>query len=572
MTFLAITKENINNFPENEYSEVTGVSWQLGGELDKKIIDKFPNIKKFGCQGNLITTLEPLSGCVNLEILYCFNNCIKSLKPLSKCINLREIICSLNGIISFKPLRNCLKLEKISYSRLSNEPSCLFPIYKNVDMSDIIYDIIRTKPLKMESLPCFINLVYLDFSYLKIKTLNSLSKCVNLRELYCAHNNLTSLEPLSNCTNLRVLDCQKNCITSLEPLSNHINLKKLYCAHNNLISLEPLSNHINLKSLNCAYNNLISLEPLSNCTNLKLLNCSDNNLTSLEPLSNRTNLKSLDCSDNNLTSLQPLSNCVNLEKIYCDDNKITSLEPLSNCINLKDISCDNNKISSLGPLIYLTQLRYLSYSNNPMEIQTIQIQRMINRLITNENSSIYNDKQNIHDVEIQRTVCESVQSLLKDPKNIFSIDDIINSDLDKTTIEFLVEYCQDQTIHSIHLITYQELISYVWNRIQISDHKLELLKILQEQISDSACKCFTGRFNRTLSVLVGFYDDIKINISDNSRIGAIILNIKEKIIPYDPYMHKEIATTYLLNVGYTMSDIRLWVDAVDEFNENDMID
>ncbi len=528
MTFLAITKENINNFPENEYSEVTGVSWQLGGELDKKIIDKFPNIKKFGCQGNLITTLEPLSGCVNLEILYCFNNCIKSLKPLSKCINLREIICSLNGIISFKPLRNCLKLEKISYSRLSNEPSCLFPIYKNVDMSDIIYDIIRTKPLKMESLPCFINLVYLDFSYLKIKTLNSLSKCVNLRELYCAHNNL--------------------------------------------ISLEPLSNHINLKSLNCAYNNLISLEPLSNCTNLKLLNCSDNNLTSLEPLSNRTNLKSLDCSDNNLTSLQPLSNCVNLEKIYCDDNKITSLEPLSNCINLKDISCDNNKISSLGPLIYLTQLRYLSYSNNPMEIQTIQIQRMINRLITNENSSIYNDKQNIHDVEIQRTVCESVQSLLKDPKNIFSIDDIINSDLDKTTIEFLVEYCQDQTIHSIHLITYQELISYVWNRIQISDHKLELLKILQEQISDSACKCFTGRFNRTLSVLVGFYDDIKINISDNSRIGAIILNIKEKIIPYDPYMHKEIATTYLLNVGYTMSDIRLWVDAVDEFNENDMID
>ena len=199
-----------------------------------------------------------------------------------------------------------------------------------------------------------------------------------------------------------------------------------------------------------------------------------------------------------------------------------------------------------------------------MEIQTVQIERLLNRINVNHNSSIYNDNQNIHDVTIQRTVCDSLQALLRDPKPMFSIEDIINSNLSKTTIESLVEYCQDNSVHSIHLITYQELLSYVWQRITKSVHQSELFKILEEQIIDSECKCFTGRFNRALSVLVGFFDDIKINISDKSRIGAIILNSKEKIDPYDIDKHKEIAIKELIAAGYTGEEIEPWIDAIDE--------
>ncbi len=209
-------------------------------------------------------------------------------------------------------------------------------------------------------------------------------------------------------------------------------------------------------------------------------------------------------------------------------------------------------------------MKYLTCLGNPIEIPTFQIQRMLDRLRYNRNSSIYNDNQNIHDTEIQRTVCDSIQSLLKDPKNHFSIEDIINSDLNKSTIEFLVEYCQDQTIHSIHLITYIELLSLVWNRIQKSIHKSELMKILEEQIADSECKCFTGRFNRTLSVLVGFFDDIKINISDKSRISAIVLNTGDKINPYNPIKHREAATKELKEAGYQEIDFKDWIDAIED--------
>jgi hypothetical protein len=209
-------------------------------------------------------------------------------------------------------------------------------------------------------------------------------------------------------------------------------------------------------------------------------------------------------------------------------------------------------------------LTSLDYSPNPLEIQTVQIERLLNRINANHNASIYNDNQNVHDVTIQRTVCDSLQALLRDPKPIFSMDDIINSNLSKTIIESLVEYCQDNSIHSIHLITYQELLGYVWQRITKSVHQSELLKILEEQIIDSECKCFTGRFNRTLSVLVGFFDDIKINISDKSRIGAIILNSKEKMNPYSIDKHKEMATKELISAGYTEEEIEPWIDAIDE--------
>ncbi len=370
-------------------------------------------------------------------------------------------------------------------------------------------------------------------------------------------------EVIDNFPNLQILYCNSNQITSLEPLSNCVNLNELYCYNNKITSIEPLSNCVNLQTLYCDNNQITSLEPLTNCVNLEKLYCWNNQITSLEPLSNCVNLNELYCYNNQITSLDPLSNCVNLNGLNCYNNQITSLEPLSNCVNLDKLYCSRNQITSLYPLIYLRRLKNIDYHGNPIEIPTIQIQRMLNRINTNYDSSIYNDSQNVHDTEIQRTVCESVQSLLKDPKYNFTIEDLINSSLNKKTIESLIQYCQDETVHSVHLITYLELLSYVWNRIINSIHKTELMKILEEQIADSECKCFTGRFNRTLSVLVGFFDDIKINISDKSRISAIIINCKDKIIPYDPIKHKDAATKELIDAGYVEADFKDWIDAIE---------
>ncbi len=516
---ISITINNISNYSNtnDKFYDITEIDWNAG-KLDKKVIDNFPNLRKLNCNTNEIISLEPLSNCVNLQSLDCSYNFISSLEPLSNCSSLEILNCNYNNM--------------------------------------------------------------------ELKSLKGLSKCTNLRELYCHDNIITSLKPLSNCVNLQVLDCSWNSIKSIEPLSacfnllkldcsltgtksfeslsNCANIQELHCIGNQIESLETIQNFPNLKILFCDDNKIVSFQPLSNCPNLKELYCSENQIKSLESLSNCSNIQVLHCSDNQIDSLETIHNFPNLKNLHCDRNEIVSLEPLSNCPDLEKLNCTNNQITSLEPLIYLRRLNNIQYTNNPIEMPTVQIQRMLNRIITNHNSSIYNDKQNVHDAEIQKNVCESIQKLLKDPKNNFSIDDIVNSSLNKITIESLIEYCQDQTIHSIHLITYEELLSLVWNRINQSVHKSELLKILEEQIADAECMCFTGRFNRTLSVLVGFFDDIQINISDKSRISAIILNSKNKIFPYDASKHKDLARKELIKAGYQEADFNVWIDAIDE--------
>ncbi len=490
---IKITRDNIHQYLNGRFDEIIKIHWEAG-ELDKKVIDNFPNLHKLVCDNNEITSLDPLSNCFNLREFHCEFNEITSVEPLSNCVNLQKLFCNNNKIASLEPLRYCVNLQTLNFSS----------------------------------------------------------------------NKIVSLEPLTNCINLQILNCNCNKIATLEQLSNYVNLQKLYCSGNKIVSLKPLRNCVNLQGLDCGENQIATLKPLTNCINLQYLYCSDNQIRSLKPLSNCVNLQQLYCFKNWLTTLEPLSNCVILRELCCSNNWLTSLEALSYCINLESLYCQRNQITSLEPLVYLTRLNKIYYFDNPIEIQTLQIQRMLNRIQSNLNSSIYKNNQNVHDTEIQRTVCDSVQSILKDPKTDFTMDDVINSSLNKSTIESIIEYCQDQTVHCVHLINYQELFSLVWNRIENSIHKSELMKILEEQIADSECKCFTGRFNRTLSVLVGFYDDIKINISDKSRISAIILNTREKIIPYDAVKHKEVAKKDLIEAGYSEVDFKDWIEAIED--------
>jgi Leucine-rich repeat (LRR) protein len=514
---VTITKSNINDFSKKIFNDITEITWNID-QLNKSIINFFPNLQTLDCNGNKIKSLESFANCVNLQTLNCCDNEIKLLKPLISCINLRVLNCSNNEIKSLKPLANCINLQILKCN--SNH----------------------------------------------ITSLNPIINCTNLRKLNCGRNQIKSLEPLANCISLEKIYCFNNQIISLDPLSNCINLQELKCSYCQIESLDPLTNCINLQILNCSCNQITLLNPLINCTNLRELYCYCNNITSLEPLAKCINLQELFCENNQITSLNALAHCININRLYCNHNQIISLDPLANCVNIQDLACENNQITSLECLVYLRRLYILSYCDNPFNIQSIQVQRFFDRffIYSNKNNNIYQDKQNVHDVTIQKTVCESLQSLLKDDKPLFSINDIIASNLNLITKESLIEYCQDDSVHSVHLITYTELLGYVWQRIIKSEYKEELFKILEEQIAESECKCFTGRFNRTLSVLVGFFDDIKINISDNARIGAIIITCKEKIIPYNSYDHKKMVLKELLEAGYTEEEIKPWIEAIDD--------
>ena len=72
------------------------------------------------------------------------------------------------------------------------------------------------------------------------------------------------------------------------------------------------------------------------------------------------------------------------------------------------------------------------------------------------------------------------------------------------------------------------MFQYIWFRINKHQHKRQLLNRLNDEIVDGINMCFTGRMTRLINILVGYYQDIKLKISENEQISAIILNFKDK--------------------------------------------
>ena len=387
----------------------------------------------------------------------------------------------------------------------------------------------------------------------------------NLTKLDCSGNCFKSLEWLEGCPQLQVLVCSNNRLTTLTGIQNCKELRELYCSYCSLVSLQGLEACTRLEVLKCVCNQLESLVDIRYCSQLKVLECRANRLASLVGLEGCTQLQVIDCAVNNLRTLEGLENCSQLLDLSCYHNQLTALDHIKYCTHLLKLSCHHNRLESIECLVYLMQLHGIWYHDNPIGILSIQAQRFMNRIQnTNTNHSVYTNKQNVHDIHIQKCVCESIQRLLTDPKPEFSIQAIIESDLPEHAVRLLLEYCSDDAIHSVHLLTYLELLGYVWARIQRSEHRIELVKILAEQVTDAECKCFTGRFNRTISVLVGFYPDIIIEIADSSRIGAIILAVKERLDSYTLEEHVRQAENLLLEADYDTATIKPWLDAIME--------
>lgn len=394
----------------------------------------------------------------------------------------------------------------------------------------------------------------------------------NIVKLSCRGNGLVSLKGIESLTKLRELDCGSNGLTSLSEASNCHDLRRLVCDGNRLESIQIIECFPALSYLDCRNNSLHTVVVEGAGSNLTKIDFQHCGLESIEGIGAYPNLETIWCNGNRLTSLKGIEACSRLREFYAHSNKLTSLAEISSLHNLTGLCCKYNEITSLDPVVYLQHLTYFTYDGNPLAIQSERFQRYIHRYEGSNRRSrvrertVYDDGQNVHNVHVQQSVRRSLISLFTDPKPEFSPSDLLtmiaNTDMDDSVKQLLTEYCLNTYVHSDHMISYSELLAYVWNRITRSEHTAELFKILSQLILDSENKCFTGRFNRTLSVLVGFYPDIVIEISDTSRISAIILAIQKRTISYDPATHVEIATIELQQAGYTLDEIKPWIDAI----------
>jgi hypothetical protein len=414
----------------------------------------------------------------------------------------------------------------------------------------------------------------LDLSQKNLKQIpKEIFDLVEITKLYLSFNQITSLpSEIGKLVNLKELDVSSNQITSLPPeIGKLVNLEKLWVSTNQLTSLPPAicDGLVNLEKLFVSFNQLTSLPPAicDGLVNLKELDVSYNQLTSLpSEIGKLVNLEELIVYNNQLTSLPPeIGKLVNLEKLYVSSNQLTSLpSEIGKLINLEEIDVYNNQLTSLPSEIgFLRNLIYLGYSDNPVEYIPPQVQRLIDRL-RNNGQEVYQDKQSVHNSGIQKSFKETVLRLSnKKPElNIHqTVEEILTSSLLDDSKKSIVEYCSSIDVHSELNMTYSELLVLVWDRIRERSEMKEILKVLDTELTDSECKCFTGRITRLVNCLNGFDTDVIINISDNEQLSNLMVLINNKYTVKEDKV--KALTEAMKERGFSQEKIDEWVEYVE---------
>ena len=125
-----------------------------------------------------------------------------------------------------------------------------------------------------------------------------------------------------------------------------------------------------------------------------------------------------------------------------------------------------------------------------------------------------------------------------------------------------MEYKNSKDIYSALNITFEELLLYVFNRIEINEHKDEIKQVLNTEMTDSVCKCFTGRMSRLINCLNGFDPLVNIQIADNEQIAQIIEVVRvglEREKKYELKLHKELVREQLIERNYDNAVIKEWL-------------
>jgi hypothetical protein len=190
--------------------------------------------------------------------------------------------------------------------------------------------------------------------------------------------------------------------------------------------------------------------------------------------------------------------------------------------------------------------------------------RYVNRIQTAsvyQAESYYDDSQNVHNSFVQQTFIKSCAQLFKDP---IDADALFVSSGNPEADAVLHENFSITETHIVLQCTYKEVFDRVWNRIhsvQCLETKRELMQRLVEEILEGRGKCFTGQILRLVNSLVGFFDDIVIQISDSDQIHA---KIKAHLARNMGKINRQQLAAELAEINVGNSRIHEWIEYLDE--------
>ena len=598
---LVIQRDDLAKYRNKRHPEVLEIVWRAG-PLDRAVLSSFPNVQHLDCSHQGLDDVDAISCCKSLQYFRCRSNHIVGLGVLETCTklievdcesnhlvsligfdslpNLRKLVCNGNHLSSLEELSSCLQLEHLNCSR--NRITSLAGL-KNCSLLSYLmcgYNSLRD----LDGLIDCKSLTYLDCNSDCLTSLEPLLHLANLETLICYHNKITSLAGLENKSKLSKVLADQNKITSLKGLAGCTVLKELELSHNKLATISDLDtpvletiqvseNYLSvfdlgsspmLKLIVCDGNIIRTLDTVALYPTLTYLRCRDNCIESLAPLSLCIDLQTLDCSDNAITSLNGLANMRSLANLTCDTNYLETLEGIEGCRSLRALSCRSNRITTLEHVVHLRALRQFEYGGNPTMRSNPQVEHFL--LILDQRSRgidhIYADGENVMNTAVMCSTMTSIQNILKDPAPHFTLELLNGSGLSADTIAKLRSDCDDNSVSGQFLITYKQLLGYVWARICRSEHRVELIKILEQQVSDGQNRCLIGRITRLLTVLMGFFDDVCIAISPSAQIRAVVWATERAVRPYNPVTHRELVRVRLQELGYTEAESQPWLDAI----------
>jgi hypothetical protein len=398
----------------------------------------------------------------------------------------------------------------------------------------------------------------------------------NLEELYCINNEITEI-PLY--PKLKELTCIRN---QIENLGSYPLLKHLYCSRN---WLTEIGDYPNLEVLDCSRNQITKI---GKCPSLIGLDCKINNLKNIE-MSYYPLLNALNCCSNFITEIgdhqtitaimcghnqiRKLGSFPNISTLYSSSNNLTEIIDYTNIVSI-DVSYNN--LRALPNILEWNNLVNFTYSGNEIDYIPPNIMRRLTllderrRTVRTNKLAVYNDTQNVHHHGIQKSIIESIQNIISIKPEITSdnmMNEIIqNQQLNQETKNALIEYSNDSEIHSTLGITFKELLLSVWCIIRTHTERDNILEVLNNEMSDSICKCFTGRMSRLINCLNGFDERVSIKMPDSDQIGNIIILIKNKLESDNSYTiekHRELVLKELNERGFPEDIIAVWIENIE---------
>jgi hypothetical protein len=124
---------------------------------------------------------------------------------------------------------------------------------------------------------------------------------------------------------------------------------------------------------------------------------------------------------------------------------------------------------------------------------------------------VYTDGQNVHNSNIQLCIRDSINALTTRTEigsyNKQTLINAIIADPILTCKDQFIGYLDDEAVHTLLLLTFGEVLWAVIRTIELdfdSLTQMEIKSILNQEMVDAECKCFTGRMGRVVNCLNGF--------------------------------------------------------------------